>query len=95
MRWVVLEGLEAAASREIPAVSPRVAVLVELRPVMAVVDHLLDMVEERQVVVDHPLGMVVEQQVAVVLLQDMEEAHQGVVGHRPVTEVAVLRAGSV
>ena len=81
MRWVVLEGLEAAASREIPAVSPRVAVLVELRPVMAVVDHLLDMVEERQV--------------AVVLLQDMEEAHQGVVGLRPVTEVAVLRAGSV
>jgi hypothetical protein len=80
VHWVVLEGLEAAASRAIPAVSPKVADLVDLRPVMAVVDHLL--------------GMEVERQVAVALLQDMGEAHQGAAGHRPVTEVAELQVGS-
>lgn len=102
VHWVVLEGLEAAASRAIPAVSPKVADLVDLRPVMAVVDLRPDMA-----VVDHLLGMEVERQVAVVLLQDMAEllvavallqdmaeAHQGAAGHRPVTEVAELQEGS-
>jgi len=45
--------------------------------------------------VDHLQDMGVELQVAVDLPQDMVEAHQGVVGHRPAMEVAEPRVGLV